>query len=516
MTAVEPRTTTNQPDPDRIPLELLEPPSSNGSGRKTQPKVEDSKAPIPGDLEAEQALLGAAMLGATDTLAAVPPAAFQSPAHGHIARAIQRLTAAGQPTDAVTIADELQARHLLDEAGGRVRLAECMNRTPAASAAPRYAEIVLRHHRARQLLHVAHELDQAARQHGPGPALVQLQAHLDTLAELTINTGADPDLDEFLAEVDDDYDWLIPGLLEHRDRVILTATEGGGKSTLLRQIAVQMACGLHPFTGDRIPSQRTLYIDCENTARQARRALRGLRSTAGDDYQPGHLRVRALGHAIALADPEIEADIASRIRRYESDVVIIGPLYKLTSGDPIKEEPAKAVADAIDRLRNIRGSAFLIEAHSPYPEGTGKKRVIRPYGASLWSRWPEFGLHLADDGKIMHWRGERETRDWPAALERSQPWPWMVVTTTESDHWDGPTECAEAITTLLRELESELSVTQIGKRLRERQLSYRDKTISEAAALAHRNGALDCRTGPRGSLLYSSTNESVRLLGEEF
>jgi ATPase subunit of ABC transporter with duplicated ATPase domains len=60
------------------------------------------------------------------------------------------------------------------------------------------------------------------------------------------------DLDAFLAEPDPEYDWLIPGLLERGDRVIVTGQEGKGKSTLLRQIGVQVAAGIHPFTLDDI------------------------------------------------------------------------------------------------------------------------------------------------------------------------------------------------------------------------------------------------------------------------
>jgi RecA-family ATPase len=40
---------------------------------------------------------------------------------------------------------------------------------------------------------------------------------------------------------------VIPGLLERRDRLMLTGEEGLGKSYLLRQIAVMAAAGLDPF-----------------------------------------------------------------------------------------------------------------------------------------------------------------------------------------------------------------------------------------------------------------------------
>lgn len=318
----------------------------------------------------------------------------------------------------------------------------------------------------------------------------------------------DPELDDFLNTEEPDYDWIVEGLLERNDRVIVTASEGGGKSTLLRQIAVQLASGIHPFTCDPIDPLQVLYIDCENSARQVRRKMRDLRAAAGNDYQKGHLRLRVLGHAIDLADPVVEADIAARINVQQVDVVIIGPLYKLIFDDPIKEMPAKAVADAIDRLRLIRGSAIIIEAHSPYAEGNGKKRPTRPYGASLWSRWPEFGIHLSETGAVTHWRGQREERAWPTALEHSLPWPWAPTTAPEDEpgEWNGPTECAAGIVALLSELNEEMSVRKIGDELRARGHSYRDDTIRTAARMARNDGRLTYRSGPRNSDLYRFNN----------
>jgi hypothetical protein len=314
----------------------------------------------------------------------------------------------------------------------------------------------------------------------------------------------DPELDQFLDTDDPDYDWLVDGLIERQDRVIVTGEEGRGKSTLLRQFGIQLASGVHPFTHEHIDPLQVLLVDCENSARQVRRKLRDLRPPA-ETYIEGRLRLRILGHALELAYQEIQDDLAVRIETQAVDVLIIGPLYKLIADDPNKEVPARQVADALDRLRQIRGSALLVEAHSPYAEGNGKKRPIRPYGASLWSRWPEFGIHLGDNGELTHWRGQREERAWPAKLRWDQPWPWGVdhdhAATTDKE-WDGPTDCADAIVALLAETGEELSANKITDELRARGKSYRDQTIRTAARMAHNQGRLSHRTGPRSSDLY--------------
>ena len=72
----------------------------------------------------------------------------------------------------------------------------------------------------------------------------------------------------------------------------------------------------------------------------------------------------------------------------------------------------------------------MMEAHQPY--AAGGRRAERPYGASLWSRWPEFGLHLAESGELRHWRGARDEREWPGALVRGGEWPWTAPTDSKA------------------------------------------------------------------------------------
>src|SRR5690606_19222789 len=80
-----------------------------------------------------------------------------------------------------------------------------------------------------------------------------------------------------LAEVlagSDEYDWLIPNLLERQDRVIITGGEGAGKSTMVRQIAVMAAAGVHPTLPGQIPPVPGVVVDVENNEAPERRAVR--------------------------------------------------------------------------------------------------------------------------------------------------------------------------------------------------------------------------------------------------
>src|SRR5699024_6783073 len=74
----------------------------------------------------------------------------------------------------------------------------------------------------------------------------------------------------------DDYDWIIPNLLEKQDRVVITGGEGAGKSYFVQQMAILSAAGIHPMTGDQIDPIKVLVVDAENSEKQWRRRIRPL------------------------------------------------------------------------------------------------------------------------------------------------------------------------------------------------------------------------------------------------
>src|SRR5690606_20278264 len=102
------------------------------------------------------------------------------------------------------------------------------------------------------------------------------RGYIEAIASDYAQVGDVPTLADVLA-IEDTYDWVIPGLLERMDRLVLTGGEGLGKSTWLRQIAVLAAAGIHPTRhAERIDPVRVTVIDTENTERQWRRKVRPL------------------------------------------------------------------------------------------------------------------------------------------------------------------------------------------------------------------------------------------------
>ncbi|MET7752332.1 MULTISPECIES: AAA family ATPase [Actinomycetes] len=273
-------------------------------------------------------------------------------------------------------------------------------------------------------------------------------ANIDTIDKIGLTLG------EVLA-LESHRQWIVPGLLAHMDRVILTAAEGGGKSTLMTQIAAALCGGIHPFTGlpltecglDAPP--RVLVLDFENSELQLQsrcrmilpmvnecRANRGLPPVDLDNTD--HVLFVNRPEGVDLAGKSADADlnwIESKLSRFNPGVLIMGPIYRMHAHESSNEEAARKVTVAIDRLRARYRFALLTEAHSAKATTTDGRRNMAPIGTSLWLRWPEFGLGLlraTDDPNkgpaeyvdVVRWRGEREKRLWPKALQRSAKLPW--------------------------------------------------------------------------------------------
>ena len=115
----------------------------------------------PHNLQAEESLLGS-MLLSKDAIAVASELLhaddFYKPAHGHIFDAITALTAAGEPADPVTVAEELRRTNVLDMIGGPATLVTLQANTPAVSNAQHYAKIIEEHALLRRLIGVAGEI----------------------------------------------------------------------------------------------------------------------------------------------------------------------------------------------------------------------------------------------------------------------------------------------------------------------------------------------------------------------
>ncbi|WP_213816198.1 AAA family ATPase [Glaciihabitans sp. dw_435] len=229
----------------------------------------------------------------------------------------------------------------------------------------------------------------------------------------------------------DEYDWVIPNLLERKDRLILTGGEGAGKTTFVRQLAILSAAGIHPTNFTPIEPVRVLVVDAENTERQWRRAVRWMTNTAAREgsADPGEtVRVMA-SHRIDITKEQHLGEVHRLVDLHKPDVLFIGPLYKLVPGAINNDDDAAPLIVALDSLRD-RDIALVMEAHAGKSTGGDGERELRPRGSSALLGWPEFGmgLRVTDASgmvQVVKWRGDRDVRDFPRYMQRGGAWPWM-------------------------------------------------------------------------------------------
>ncbi len=261
----------------------------------------------------------------------------------------------------------------------------------------------------------------------------------------TFSRGAEVDYgrlvhwEDFLLEEDDDsYDWVIPGVLEKQERVIVVAAEGVGKTMLARQVAICASAGINPFTMSKMEPIRTLTVDLENPERIIRRTSRNIMNAS-----------RTLGHSqrnlaellckpsgLDLLKQSDRAVLEKAIEEAKPQLLVMGPLYKafLDPGGRTSESIAIEVAKYLDGLRDAYGCAMWLEHHAPLGSSMGS-RDLRPFGSAVWSRWPEFGLSLTPDPtategfvyNVSHFRGARDRRKFPTKMRRGKVFPFEVL-----------------------------------------------------------------------------------------
>lgn len=406
------------------------------------------------NVPAEQTLLG--ILLAAPGLAescGVQPVDLD-PAHGHdvILSAILDVHDRRGTVEPLLLIEHLSARDQLNRIGtttarGHAYLPELVTASRAAGSLGHYARMIREASMRRGLFEVGSRLVQVATGQPDADVVLDAAARLSVHLGILVDTPTDDPrtpipgsgpMSEFVAEHTAAHAWVIPGILERADRVMLVAGEGAGKSVLSRQVCTLLAAGLHPFAPNRaIRPRRTLLVDLENPPDLVRRHMRGLAATLSGEQRHvwgEHSWRFTRPGGIDLRDPRSRAELARLIDTIRPDLVSIGPLYKATlprPGDTF-ETAAADTAAAIDSLRERYGCAFWIEHHSPKADAAGHRSG--PVGSSFWLRWPEFGLHLkrCPDAEptvfeLGRFRGDRDERAWPDRLvKRGGRWPWTT------------------------------------------------------------------------------------------
>ena len=359
------------------------------------------------------------------------PEDFWSHVHADVFRAIVQLQKAGDPVEPFSVWTKAQ------ENGTRglsvADLHRMIEGTGSSASISFYADQVKEAAARRKLAAIATKLMRESSDETFHPSQAA-----QTAAEAIKNLGAGRNrmatktLREILA-VQEDHDWLIPGLLERGDRLVLTGFEGGGKTTWIRQLVICMAAGIHPTTLNHLEAPLTvLVVDAENMENQWRAQTRRMSATAaayGLTDPQDNIHIHANGRIDITKDATL-GEVHRLIDQHNPDVLAIGPLYKLVSTGINNDQEAAPLIMALDSLRE-RGVALIMEGHASKGNSQNALRDLAPRGSAALMGWPEFGFGLHPDQNnpemtvVTKWRGDRDSgRQWPKELWRGGAFPW--------------------------------------------------------------------------------------------
>jgi hypothetical protein len=382
--------------------------------------------------QAEQAVIGSVLLDSSqlallDNL--VSASDFSAGQLEAVWQCMQAMRTRQEPIDVITVGGALKDLDIRGLTAADLHI--MVGDTPHALSSRSYAAQVRKDAVRRQLRMVSSVLSQSVESGEPSQILAQtVNALRDIQSENIATQLVASRLDEILAGTDV-YEWVIPNLLEKRDRLIITGGEGAGKSTLVRQISILASAGIHPLDFGIIEPVRVLVIDSENSEAQWRRAARGMAEQARlrGAQNPGSMRLACSARLDMTSDKDL-GQVHRLIDEHEPQLVVIGPLYRLTPRAINSDDEAAPLLAALDTIRD-RGISLTIEAHAGHALGLGGERDLRPRGSAALMGWPEMGIGLRpilsepDRVKVVRWRGDRDRRNLPDKLERGGSWPWQ-------------------------------------------------------------------------------------------
>lgn len=195
------------------------------------------------------------------------------------------------------------------------------------------------------------------------PGLPPIQSAADELAK---------------AETDPPPAWILEGICERGDKVLLIAPSKTGKTWAALAIAEHLAAG-RDFWGFHVKRpHRVLYVNLEVKPEWMRRRFRGSLAVAGIDAadELRFMHARGKGQAVRDAIEENPAAFAN------FDLVILDPFYKLARADEDENSARdiKGILDDLDKLAGA-GPAVLTVKHDGKGDVGSKRKTDRGTGS---------------------------------------------------------------------------------------------------------------------------------------
>ena len=276
----------------------------------------------------------------------------------------------------------------------------------------------------------------------PDMIVSDVQSELQALPKPAMTNDDTWTLEDIMSLSQVEQGYTMPKMLRANERLVLTGSEGGGKSVFVYQMLTGAAYGVDTFTLERTEPKKVLFLDVENNEFQAKANLDKivpvLREMAGEITPEWRSLKRRIVDLLATKD---RADILRRVVHYNPDILYMGTAYKLTDITDETHRSVRAIQSIVDRIRQEIGCSVIVEHHAGHGN-MNDRNGMRPEGSSYWLRWPDFGYGMqplaSPNGqrlmRLRPWRGDRATdREYPVAVRQGVILPWVPI---YQDEWD--------------------------------------------------------------------------------
>lgn len=358
------------------------------------------------------------------------PSDFYVPFHAQVHRAIGECHEESPVgIDVVRVAARIEGL-------GTTPLFQLIRSSPLLSNATHYARIVAEKSRMRDVIGYTDRLAGAAWDDDPRTVDDLLTAAEQRLAPPLTETVETIELLDLLKQPDPiPKPWVLPGLLRAGENLVLTGGEGAGKMRTLRDFALGVASGVHPFTDLPMHRQQVLIVDLQEDATELRGELAIQHRHLAKHYRRGMIQMVTRRAGIDLLSAHDARWFESLIAKVLPALVIMGPLKKLYRAPAGKgiwdDDVVEALHRRFDEWQTRYGFAMCLEGHAGHDRETWRVK-----GSSAWYAWPHFGYGLNPvtwrprEVEMIRWRGDRENgvkRYWPNRLtEAPTGWSWSA------------------------------------------------------------------------------------------
>lgn len=218
---------------------------------------------------------------------------------------------------------------------------------------------------------------------------------------------------------------LIGGLLRVGHKMIVSGSSKAGKSFLLMELALALACG-SSWLGFKCRSSRVLYVNLEIDKASCINRFKTIMDAKGIDVKHAdNITIWNLrGNALPM--DQLVPKLIRRIKNQNYSAVIIDPIYKVITGDENNASDMGKFCNYFDKICLETGcSTIYCHHHSKGTQGQ-KKAQDRGSGSGVFARdpdaiidliqldtTPDFILKNAATVNSTAWRVEGSLREFP-------------------------------------------------------------------------------------------------------